>query len=195
MTDYEYDATGNLFRVTAPSNNDAGTRPMTTYGYDSLGRVTSVTDPLTHVTTYTYDNLDRVLTVTLPKPTPASPLNFVTTYSYDNWDAPSGLLFTHVTDASGRVTRQGYDRYGRLVQSKDALNNVTTYTYTGGLLTSIRDANNNVTGYRYDGRRRLQAVDYPPGGLDGFTYYADGMLQTRTGGRPRPLTSTTGTRG
>jgi len=32
VTDYEYDATGNLFRVTAPANNDAGTRAVTTYG-------------------------------------------------------------------------------------------------------------------------------------------------------------------
>lgn len=83
-TDYEYDATGNLFRVTAPANNDSGTRPVTTYGYDSLGRVTSVTDPLSHVTAYTYDDLDRVLTVTLPKPSPGSPLSFVTSY----WSAP-----------------------------------------------------------------------------------------------------------
>jgi RHS repeat-associated protein len=180
VTDYEYDAAGNLFRVTAPANNDAGTRPITTYGYDSLGRVTSVTDPLTHVTTYTYDALDRVLTVTLPKPSPGSPLNFVTTYTYDNWDAPSGLLFTHVTDPNGKVTRQGYDRYGRLLQSIDALNNVTIYTYAGGLLSSIRDANNNVTGYRYDGRRRLQAVDHPFGGTDFYTYYTDGLLQTRS---------------
>jgi YD repeat-containing protein len=65
VTDYVYDTNGNLSTVTAPSNNDAGTRPVTTYGYDALGRVTSVTDPLTHVTTYTYDVLDRVATVTL----------------------------------------------------------------------------------------------------------------------------------
>jgi RHS repeat-associated protein len=180
VTDYEYDAAGNLFRVTVPANNDAGTRPVTTYGYDSLGRVTSVTDPLTHVTTYTYDNLDRVLTATLPKPSPGSPLTFVTTYTYDNWDAPSSLLFTHVTDPNGKVTRQGYDRYGRLVQNFDALNNLTTYTYSGGLLTSIRDAHNNVTGYRYDGRRRLQAVDHPFGGTDFYAYYSDDQLRTRT---------------
>ena len=178
-TDYEYDAQGNLYRVTAPSNNDAGTRPVTTYGYDSLGRVTSATDPLGHATTYTYDDLDRVLTVTQPRPSPASPLDFVTTYTYDVWDAPSGLLFTNVTDPNGKVTRQGYDQYGRLVQSIDASNNVTIYTYAHGLLTSIRDANNNVTQYRYDGRRRLLSADQPNGAGDSYSYYADGMVRTR----------------
>lgn len=45
VTDYVYDAAGNVQSVTSPSNNDAGIRPVITYAYDGLGRVTSVTDP------------------------------------------------------------------------------------------------------------------------------------------------------
>jgi YD repeat-containing protein len=91
VTDYTYDAATNLWKVTGPSNNDAGTRPVTTYLYDTLGRVTSVENALGKATTYTYDALDRVSTVTLPKPTVGSPLTFTTTYSYDNFDASSSL--------------------------------------------------------------------------------------------------------
>jgi YD repeat-containing protein len=125
-TDYAYDAAGNLASVALPANNDAGTRPVTTYGYDSLGRVTSVTDALGHTTSYTHDAADRVTSVTLPKPSAGSPLNFTTTYSYDNYDGASGLTFTTVTDPNGRVTRQGFDQLGRLVQSIDAAGNMTS---------------------------------------------------------------------
>ena len=62
VTDYTYDAQTNLWKVTGPSNNDSGTRPITTYLYDTLGRVTSVSNALNKATTYTYDALDRVAT-------------------------------------------------------------------------------------------------------------------------------------
>lgn len=123
-TDYEYSPAGNLIRVTAPANNDVGTRPVTEYGHDPLGRVASVTDPLGKVTSYTYDGLDRILTVTPPKPTPASPLDFTTVYSYDGFDAATGLTFTHVTDPNGKLTKYGYDQYGQLGRVVDAQNNV-----------------------------------------------------------------------
>ena len=124
-TDYAYDSQGNLQTVTAPSNNDAGQRPMTTYGYDPLGRVTSVTDPLGHATTYTYDNLGRVLTVTLPKPSTTSPLDFMTTYSYDNFDAASGLTYHERHRSECDSHEAGIRQFGRLVRSMDGLENAT----------------------------------------------------------------------
>jgi len=179
-TDYAYDAAGNLTAVTAPANNDAGTRPITSYGYDSLGRVTSVTDPLGHTTIYAYDAADRITAVTLPAPSPGSPLNFTTTFSYDNYDSLIGLLFTVVSDPNGRVTRQGYDQLGRLVESIDALGNVTNYTYGQGHLTSIRDANGNVTTYSYASLTgSLSKVTFPDGAFESYAYYDDGQLATK----------------
>ena len=110
--------------------------------------------PARKATTYTYDPLGRVLTVTLP-PSGGSDLNFTTTYSYDNFDVGTGLVFTQITDPNGRLTRLGYDRYGRLARSIDASGNATAYTYTKDVLTSITDANGNVTTYQYDNQRRL----------------------------------------
>jgi len=179
-TDYVYDGTGNLQTVTGPANNDLAQRPVTTYAYDSLGRVSSVTDPLSHQTAYTYDSLGRVLTVTLPKPSSGSPLNFVTTYSYDNYDAASGLVFTHVTDPNGKLTKLGYDQFGRLVKSIDAANAVTTYAYNKNILQSITDANNNVTSYQYDSLGRLTRTTSPDGAYETYAYRTDGLLQSRT---------------
>jgi RHS repeat-associated protein len=200
MTTYEYDAAGrmtkmtnatggvtdyaytgaNLTSVTAPSNNDGGTRPVTGYGYDALGRVTSVTDPNGKVTSYTYDASGRVLTVTLPPPSGGSSLVFTTTYSYDNYDAQTGFLFTHVTDPNGKVTKLGYDQFGRLRRSIDAANSSTVYTYTKDVLTSITDANGNVTSYQYDVRKRLSRTTFPDGAYESYTYRNDGLLNGKT---------------
>ena len=190
QTDYAYDGQGNLQSVTAPANADAGARPATTYGYDSLGRVQTVTDPQGHVTSYTYDALGRVLTVTLPKPSVSSPLTFTTTYTYDNWDAATGLLFTHVTDPNGRLTKLGYDQHGRLAKSIDAASGATTYAYTRDVLTSITDANGNVTGYEYDAIRRLTKTTFPDGATETYTYRADGLLSTKTDRRGVTVTYT-----
>jgi RHS repeat-associated protein len=177
VTDFEYNLTGDLVRVTTPSNNDSGSRPLTQYLHDSVGRVTSMTDPLGKATSYTYDALDRPLTLTLPKPSPASPLTFVTTYDYDNWDAPTGLTFTDVTDPNGGLVRQGNDQFGNLTRSIDGVANVTIYSHVGGRLVSMQDPNGNVNQYNYDANGRLFRIVQPNGATEEFYYFPDGQLQ------------------
>src|SRR6185369_1387813 len=121
----------------------------------------------------------RILTVTLPRPTSSSSLNFVTTYSYDNYDATTGLVFTNQTDPNGKVTQQGYDQYGQLNRSIDALSNTTIFGYVKGLLTTITDANNNVTTYAYNGLHRLTSTTFANGSVESYTYFADGLLNTK----------------
>ena len=171
VTTYAYNITsGDLESVTYPKNSDSGVNPVYSYGRDSLGRVISVTDPLGKTTTYTYDHADRVTSVTLPKPTPGSPLNFTTTYSYDHYDGVSGFVYTHQTDPNGKLTKQGYDRYGQMVRSVDALGNITTFNYSRGLLASIVDSNNNTTSYNYNGLKRLTSTVFPNGTTESYTY-------------------------
>jgi RHS repeat-associated protein len=177
VTDYVYTG-ADLSTVTQPSNGDSGTRPITTYSnYDGAGRPRTITDPAGKNTTYTYDALGRVLTVTLPS---VSGLIFTTTYSYDNFDSATGLVFTNITDPNGKLTKLGYDEHGRLLKSIDALSNATTYGYTRDLLTSITDANDNATGYHYDPLRRLDKTTFPDGKLETYAYYSDGLLGAKT---------------
>jgi RHS repeat-associated protein len=156
-TTYAYSTAGDLASVTAAFTS------TTNYTYDPLGRQTSVTTPDGQVTTYSYDALDRTASITLPKPSPSSTLIFVTGYTYDNYDAATGLAFTTVTDANGRLTKSGYDALGNLVQAIDAAGNVTKYTYQHGLLSKISDSNGNETTYAYTSDRDLSGVTFPDG--------------------------------
>jgi RHS repeat-associated protein len=190
VTDYAYDAQGNLISVTAPSNNDTGTRPITGYTPDALGRVLTMTDPLGFATTYTYDELDRVETITLPRPTPSFPSSFTTTIAYDNFDAGTSLLYVDTTDANGILTRQGYDQYGRLARTVDAATATTIYTYDRDRLDTIVDPLNNVTGYDYDSLGRLQTVTFPNADTESYTYWPDGLLHQRTDRKGQVVTFT-----
>jgi RHS repeat-associated protein len=179
-TSYSYDTQGNLATVTYPPNNDAGTAPATSYAYDAPGRPTAVTDPLGNVTATTFDAVDRVLTNTLPPPVAGSGLDFTTHYSYDNYDSATGLVFTRITDPNGTTTQAGFDAFGRLVETIDALGAVTTYGYSQDLLVSVTDANGNVTRYGYDSLKRLTTITYPDGAQETYAYFADDSLQTKT---------------
>jgi RHS repeat-associated protein len=170
MKTFAYNAAGDLTSVSGYT---------TTYGYDSLGRQTSMTSPDGNVTTYTYDARDRIATVTLPKPTATSTLNFVTVYSYDNYDSTSGLVFTTVTDPNGRVTRSGYDALGHLVQATDAAGTTTTFTYQNNLAKTITDANGNATSYTYNANRELSGTTFPDGTSESYVI-TNGVVSSKT---------------
>jgi RHS repeat-associated protein len=178
---FVYNAGGDLTSV-------SGFTSTYGYGYDPLGRQISSTSPDGQVTTYTYDALDRITSVTLPKPVANSPLNFVTTYAYNNYDSASGLVFTNVTDANGRVTKSGYDALGHLVQTVDAAGNVTTFTYQNNLLKKITDANGNATTYSYDVNRNLSGTSFPDGSSESYVIGVDGLLHSKTDRKGQPFT-------
>ncbi len=64
--DYDYDGSGNR---TGRHVDPAGLNFTTTYGYDTRGNISSVTDGRSHTTAYTYDDSRRVYRVTEPTPT------------------------------------------------------------------------------------------------------------------------------
>jgi len=196
---YIYDAQGHILSFTDDNGrlkifgyNAAGdltseTAYTTTYGYDSLGRQTSMTSPDGQVTTYTYDARDRIASVTLPKPTSSSTLNFGTTYSYDNYDSTSGLVFTTVTDPNGRVSKNGYDALGHLVQAIDAAGNMTTFTYQNNLLKTITDPNGNATTYLYNANRELSGTTFPDGTSESYVI-TNGVLSSKTDRKGQQVT-------
>jgi RHS repeat-associated protein len=107
VTKYKYDSLGRLTVLTQPDPDDGGplTSPVTTYVYDAGGRVTSEIDPLGRITTYTYNAQGQRTAIIKPD---------------HEGDADSDLTITTFT----------YDETGRVLTETDPLGRVTTYTYS-----------------------------------------------------------------
>ena len=208
-TAYIYDTSSQGFdRLTQMTVQDSVTgNRVTTYGYDSHGNVTSVTDPLGNATSMTYDSRGRLLTQTTPKGNVAQPDgNYTTTYTYNDagqvltvknglsstlnittntYDPQGDLLST--TDGTGRTTSYVYDVLGELLQtilpSPDPAhpNGLVSFaTYTAGLLVATTDARGLITQYFYDADRRLLRTVYADGSAIVNTYDRLGNLSSVT---------------
>jgi len=188
-TSYQYDSVGDLASVTYPKNSDTGSNPIYSYIYDSLGRTTSITDPLGSTTSYTYDSLGRVLTITLPRPNSSISEDFAITYTYDNYEVVDGkiLIYTTQEDPNGRVTKYYYDESDQLVRVVDAGGKPTQFEYENGQLKTVKDANLNTTFYEYDKLSRLVTVYHPMGQTTGYTYYGDSLLKTKSDGKGQTI--------
>ena len=123
---YGYDLNSNRTSETDQTHykNDTVTTATTTYGFDRLNRLTSRTDPTisagTPVTSYTYDVLGNMLTLTDAD-------NNTTTWQYDLLDKVKNEKSPISAITNDRKYR--YDLLGDLIKSTDHLQQVITYTY------------------------------------------------------------------
>jgi YD repeat-containing protein len=182
-TTFVYDMGGNgeLQSVSGPV-----TGAMTTYTYDSFGRVRTVTDPDGYTVTSDYDALDRVTQRTYPDGT-------VETFTYER------LELVEQRDRLSRVTRHLYDAMGRRTSTRDPAGRTVTQVWCAcGSLDALIDANGHRTSwerdvlgrvtrevradgttdthYTYDGVGRLKTVTDPKDQVTTYTYAADDTL-------------------
>jgi RHS repeat-associated protein len=135
VTEYSYDCDGNLEKVW-DANHPKATNPTPTqlYAYDTLDRMSSVTQPWTGaggpaaVTSYSYDVQDHLTAVTDAE-------GNTTAYTYSD----RGLMTQEVSPVSG-VTASAYNEHGELVTEIDA---------RGVVVTRTLDVLNRVTDVRY----------------------------------------------
>ena len=121
VTVYVYGANALLSQVTDPAGRDV------TFQYDARGRRTGVTDELGNQTTYAYNLLDLVTSVTAPDPDGTGPQTApVTSYNYDYFQR-----LASVTQPGGGSLNYSYDAAGNLVSLIDPVGNETTYAYDG----------------------------------------------------------------
>ncbi len=169
----------------------------TTWTYNSVGKVTSVTqlaETANAVTmTLTYEPIfNQVVSLT-------DPLSHTTTYTY----SPRGRL-TSATNALGHKTNFKYNPAAELTTVIDPLGNTTRFNYTMGIpvetidplgrtLTQSLDAAGRVISktsplgqvgrYQYDNLNHPTQLTDPLNGVTTFTYDANGNLLTVTDAR------------
>lgn len=158
QTDYIYDPNGNVTREKVLTGSS--TARITDYIYDSLGRLAQVKGNAKQegqtgadqfqYTNYTYDALGNIKTMSIGAGT--------------NW----------------HTTQYTYDRYSRLTQYKDALNQAESYSYDlNGNLTSKTDRRGVTTANTYDAMGRLTESTAGQDSL-AFTYTKTSQRRTAT---------------
>lgn len=163
VTRYEY--TGDSSLVTKQTAAD-GT--VSTYGYNSLGQVTQMTQVINGITVTNsteYNSLNLVASSTIQEKK--------STYSYDT----KGNLKS-VTDFTGAVIYSAtYNSQGQPLTEKDALGLKTTYTYDANdYVNSIVAANGKKTTLTNDIFGRVTAVDEGNGIKQSAVYAASGQI-------------------
>ncbi len=205
---WAYDDQGYL-RLTAEDLT-----PTVLYERDALGHVTRIADtfvPPSRETLYTYRPDGLVATMTNH--------GVQKTYAYDDasgtknetgWTDALGRSMTYTRDARGNITSTfdgiattfaGYDLKNRLLETRDALGNATTYGYAHAgcncsqenLVTSIHTpdlpAGVDWT-MTYDRDARLSAVTDPQGFTEQYSYESTGELKQVIDKLLRPTTWT-----
>ena len=191
LTSYGYDSVGNLKSVKDPNANDDGetndfghtvtyfydelnrlekevdgSDEKTSYTYDGVGNLKSVTDRRDNVTKYDYDDINRQI-----KRTDANNKTFLTEYDWVG-------NVVEETDELGRVTKYEYDLLDRLEKvTYPAIDGVTsssssTYDAVGNLLSST-DELGRTTEYEYDKINRQIEIKTPLGFITKFEYEDD----------------------
>jgi RHS repeat-associated protein len=205
-TDYQYDQLNRLVAELRPALAD-GVRPTTRYEYDAVGNLVKVTTPRGFATKLAYDENDNLITLENalgaiarfsydPEDNQISasdPNGNTTRTSYNPVGLPlsvqDGRGFTtrfeydaaynlvRLIDNAGEASLFEYDPLGRLIRSADPLGNQTRYKRDLlGRMVASTDANNNTTGYSYDVLGRLLSVTDAAKGASKYGYDAVGNL-------------------
>ena len=147
-TAFDYDCDGNLASVWDPDHDRSVDPATSTYAYDPLNRITSITQP--------WD------------PAGGSSGTSVTTYGYDVQDH-----LTSVTDAEGNATSYTYSDRDLLTEEDSPVSGTTTHAYNEhGAETSSTDSRGVTVDRTSDELDRITFLDYSDNTLD-TTYVYD----------------------
>ncbi|WP_444902555.1 RHS repeat-associated core domain-containing protein [Microbulbifer sp. SSSA007] len=186
-----YDALG---RITQQGDTIAGLDFTTGYGYDSEGRVTSITYPSGRIVSYIRGALGRIAKVTIQDNAEAEAQTILSNIQYDSMMGIGSMEY-----GNGTTQSYGYDQDGRL-QSIDAsgIGNIQSQTYTYDLVSNITGITDNLDSSKnqvfiYDDLYRLTDGSFTAG-QDTFTYDLVGnrTQQTFTESGQSPVGTTYG---
>ncbi len=182
-TSFHYNAIGELLSVTHPN------KELTVYEYDGLGRKTSVSLPDAGLTTFEYDAAGNMTAKQTPNLRTA---NGKIRYTYD-YERLSEIvypknIYNRVTYTYGDTTETAYNRAGRLKLVEDGSGGEAYYYGKLGEVTktvkTILLAETDIRTYiweaDYDSWNRVNTMTYPDGEVVTYGYDKGGNLQTLT---------------
>jgi RHS repeat-associated protein len=191
ITQYQYDALGNLLRVdqkgSAPS--DSTQWRTRTFTYDSLSRLLTATNPESGTISYVYDADGNLLQKTSPAPNQTGTATQTVSFCYDELHRVTGKGYgVQSCPLTSPVVSYGYDSganaKGKLVSLTDQAGTGSyTYDVLGRLTTETRmlygagtpppgtdvTALTKTLSYAYNLDGSLKALNYPSGGTVTYT--------------------------
>jgi RHS repeat-associated protein len=179
-----WDANDNVTSTIAP-NNQTTTTLLNDSDLPTTATLPNAPNGASRVISYGYDTVGRLLTQTQPKATEtANPNDYLTRVTYDRIGQVKTQIANFV-DAGGVLqqltTAIDYDAVGNVKSVKNPRGYSSSYGYNlNHQKTSVTDAAGYVTRTVYDAEGRVkQSVD-AEGNATSYTYYPDGLTQTVT---------------
>lgn len=204
-TDFTYNQ-NFLQKVQEPSGEgtekDLPTRPGTTYTFDIVNQIATITDSEENTTTY-YANNNFVTTKIVNASRQATQFvldnnyNVLETINPDNskvvntYDSQGNLLT--MTDEEGNQTTYTHDSFSYMKTETDSRGNTSTYDYNQyGDLITITDPKGQKTAFTYDAYGNLKTKTYSTGTVESYGYDDNGnYLKTVTDPVGNTVTTTT----
>jgi len=159
------------------------------FGYDSLGRISTLTDPTGEIYTYAYDYNSNLISITYPDNTPADDSdNDKRIYHYEDPRFQNAL--TGISNSNGeRFSTYAYDSQGRaiLTEHADGVERVEL-TYNSDGSTTVTDAIGKIQTYHFSIINSVYKTKKIDGGLctvcgnqsQSTAYDANGNISSKT---------------
>jgi RHS repeat-associated protein len=177
VTKLNYDvATEKLTSAVADYSLVGGHLNLTTsFGYDAVGNLNSITDPNTNQTTFVFDNERR-----RTKVTSAAPFNFVTNVAFDVNGSVTSVQRQLTSAPTWQTTSFTYTISDKILTSVDPVGRTTTWSYDGAdRVQTILDAQGRLYQFAYDALNRVSTVTDPSSTVASTkTYTNNGLLKT-----------------
>ncbi|WP_332605347.1 RHS repeat-associated core domain-containing protein [Acinetobacter sp. ESBL14] len=189
-TTYQRDSNGLLLQKKIPSKNT-----VTKYAWLNspylISKVENLTnDIVTSDTTYTYYSSTEAAKNRIKSIKTCSKIGTTTcdSISYSYAIHSNGMLKDVVINTNGKTSIYTYDVTGNLIQYKNSLDHITTYSNYDGLgnVGKVTDPNGFVTEYSYDARSRVinkkETLSSGQVRTTTYQYGTFGVTQTETNG-------------
>lgn len=147
---------------------------LSSYTYDTVGRIKTETDALSFLLTYEYDNLNRLVKTTHPD-------GKTETFT---WSTKRPALLAQAKTRGNQVTHYQHNADKLLTGLIDAGSGLIRFQYDADeRLQTLIDSNSNQTRFEYDADGLLTKQTYANGKGDVYSYGGLGRLTDKTNAR------------